>query len=107
MTQVIVTIENHSSFWQNLKNKEENFMKKYYQDCEKVLIEVICNGCGKKIPVKNGVAAEDYISVEKMWGYFSDKDGEHHSWELCEQCYDRITSQFAVALERKIENELL
>ena len=42
-----------------------------------------------------------------MWGYFSDKDGEHHSWELCEQCYDRITSQFAVALERKIENELL
>ena len=54
-------------------------MKKYYQDCEKVLTEVICNGCGKKIPVKNGVAAEDYISVEKMWGYFSDKDGEHHS----------------------------
>ena len=89
------------------KQGGENFMKKYYQDCEKVLTEVICNGCGKKIPVKNGVAAEDYISVEKMWGYFSDKDGEHHSWELCEQCYDRITSQFAVALERKIENELL
>ena len=43
-------------------------MKKYYQDYEKVLTEVICNGCGKKIPVKNGVAAEEYISVEKNVG---------------------------------------
>ena len=54
-------------------------MKKYYPDCEKVIIEVICNGCGKIIPVEKGIAAEDYISVQKIWGYFSNKDGEYHS----------------------------
>lgn len=83
------------------------FMKKYYSDCEKVIIEVICNGCGKIIPVEKGIAAEDYISVQKIWGYFSNKDGEYHSWELCEQCYDRIVKQFSVPFEKKAEKELL
>lgn len=82
-------------------------MRKYYQNGENVLTEVICNGCGKKIIVDKGIASEDYIRVEKMWGYFSEKDGEYHSWELCEQCYDRIVSQFVLPMEKKIENELL
>lgn len=82
-------------------------MKKYYQNGESVLTEVICNCCGKKIVVNKGIAAEDYISVEKMWGYFSNRDGEYHNWELCEQCYDRIVEQFAIPIEKKIENELV
>ena len=41
------------------------------------------------------------------WGYFSEKDGETHSFDLCEECYDRITGQFAVPVEKKDELELI
>ena len=56
-------------------------MKKYEKD---TLIEVICNGCGKKIAVKHGIAKEEMFHVEKRWGYFSKKDMQQERFDLCE-----------------------
>ena len=43
-----------------------------------------CNKCGKEIAVENGMAKEDTLSVQKRWGYFSEKDNEVHAFDLCD-----------------------
>ena len=45
---------------------------------QKEITKIICNLCKKEIEVKNGIPKEDVLSVEKRWGYFSDKDNEVH-----------------------------
>lgn len=55
-----------------------------------------CNNCGREIVVEQGVIREGVFRTEWDWGYFSDKDGERHSFCLCEACYDRITKAFAL-----------
>ena len=64
---------------------------------------IFCNGCGKEIVIKDGMMREDLLSVEKRWGYFSGKDNEVHRFDLCEECYDRMISQFVIPVEK--ENE--
>lgn len=48
----------------------------------------ICNGCGKKINTDR----QDFLRIEKEWGYFSKKDMELHEICLCEECYDKLLS---------------
>jgi len=37
----------------------------------------------------------------------SEKDGECHSFDLCEPCYDKMTAAFVLKPEIKEETELL
>ncbi len=69
-------------------------MRQYKMQETKEVVKIICNRCGKEIIVKNGIPEEDVLSVQKRWGYFSNKDNEAHEFELCEQCYDQIVSGF-------------
>jgi Fe2+ or Zn2+ uptake regulation protein len=62
---------------------------------------LICNGCGKKLELEQEIAREGILQVEKTWGYFSGKDGETHSFCLCEECYDRIRKEFVVPVAVK------
>ena len=73
-------------------------MKKY---------SLFCNMCGREIRVEKGIAREGVLSVEQNWGYFSEKDGESHSFDLCEACYDRLTAGFKIPPEKNTEKELL
>ena len=41
----------------------------------KEISKMICNQCGKEIPVVNGQAREGVFSADYSWGYFSEKDG--------------------------------
>lgn len=59
----------------------------------------ICNACGKVIKSTGGIYKEALFSVDFSWGYFSDKDGRHDHWCLCEACYDQITSSFKIPVE--------
>lgn len=59
-----------------------------------VLSRVICNGCGREIPLETA----DHFHAEKTWGYFSAQDGRRDSFDLCEACYHRLTAGFAVPL---------
>ena len=63
-----------------------------------------CNGCGRELEIQREIPQEDVLEVEHSWGYFSVKDGERHSFRLCEACYDRITRSFAIPVE--VEQEL-
>ena len=69
--------------------------------------KIICNRCGKELEVKNGIVLEGYFHGETCWGYFSRKDGERHSFDLCEDCYDDLISSFAVDVTVEYETELL
>ena len=44
-------------------------MRNYTVKETKELTKIICNRCGKEIPVSNGIPAEDVLSVEKRWNY--------------------------------------
>lgn len=74
-------------------------MRQYQKKETREVTKIICNKCGKEILVENGIAKEDVISVEKRWGYFSEKDNEVHSFDLCEACYDELVSTFRIPVE--------
>ncbi|MCI9442607.1 MAG: hypothetical protein HFH15_15565 [Ruminococcus sp.] len=69
------------------------------EETRKEVTKIICNQCGKEIPVVNGQAQEGVFSVDFAWGYFSEKDGEKHSFELCEECYDALLKGFRIPAE--------
>ena len=60
---------------------------------------IYCNMCGKEINRQDGIPTGDGLHVEKHWGYFSKKDGEIHTFDLCETCYDQLTDQFVIPTE--------
>lgn len=82
-------------------------MRKYKNQTETQLTELFCNRCGKKIPLKNGIPQEGVFCGEASWGYFSEKDGEYHSFDLCEKCYDEWRKSFKIPVEIKKATEML
>lgn len=70
-------------------------------------INIVCNKCGRKILVENQIAREDYLQVNKSWGYFSKKDGKTYRFILCEKCCDELVEKFVVPVKIKDTTELL
>lgn len=68
---------------------------------------IMCNMCGKKINDKIGNDMEEYVSLEKNWGYFSNKDSETHTMNICEQCYDIFIAQLKIPVNKTIRKEML
>lgn len=63
--------------------------------------KIYCNVCGKEIGDLTQLQREDFVYIEKEWGYFSNKDGEHHIIRICESCYDRWTHTFQIPVEKR------
>lgn len=82
-------------------------MRIYSNKQENVLSKVQCNCCGKDMKVENGFLREGSFHVEYNFGYFSNKDGMRHVWDLCEACYERITKEFVIPVEESENWELL
>lgn len=75
---------------------------------EKVKIDKMrCNICGKEIKVENGIIQEGVLSADKIWGYFSEKDGQVHSFDICENCYDEWVKTFKIPVEIEQAKELI
>ena len=62
-----------------------------------------CNMCGKELETKQ----EDWLSIEKKWGYFSQNDQTVIRVQVCEACFWKMTKSFAVPAEIDIQAELL
>lgn len=82
-------------------------MRIYLDAKETELLSVICNSCKKELPVENGILKAEGIQIRHTFGYFSKKDGQTESFDLCEECYKRITEKFKIPAEKKEETELL
>lgn len=74
-------------------------MRQYKMEETKVVERVFCNKCGKEISSKNNILEADVLSVDKRWGYFSNKDNEVHKFDLCEECYDEFVGTFQIPIE--------
>lgn len=83
----------------------EDAMRKYKRNGQ--LETLICNVCGKKMVVEEGIVREGVISIDHAWDFFSEKDGEIHHFDLCESCYDEWISQFRIPIETEEQVELL
>lgn len=68
---------------------------------------VVCNCCGKKVIVSEGIVREGILSVSHTWDFFSEKDGEVHCFDLCEECYDTIIQDFKIPVVVKEQQEYL
>ncbi len=66
---------------------------------DKTITKIYCNKCGRLIGTRDKFEKVDYLSVKKEWGYFSNKDMEIHSFELCEHCYDELIKQLKIPPE--------
>ncbi len=80
-------------------------MRKYNRNTGK-LEEAVCNCCGRSLQVERGILKEGICSVDVEWGYFSRKDTMIHRFDLCEDCYDRITGEFRIPVEEQEETEV-
>lgn len=67
---------------------------------------IICNCCQKVLKSEDGILKEECVEIRHTFGYFSKKDTKVHTFRLCEDCYDRIVSTFAVLPEEEEETEL-
>lgn len=63
------------------------------------LSEVKCNCCGKTMETDKFGYTSDYLSVTKKWGYGTELDGETHSFDICEDCYNDIISKFKIPVK--------
>lgn len=70
-------------------------------------LPICCNSCGKVLKIENGILKEDAFEATKEWGYFSSRDTEVHHFNLCEECYDRIISEFIIPIEVRKKLEVL
>lgn len=66
-----------------------------------------CNLCGKELKVINGILMEDAFEATKEWGYFSERDMEVHHFNLCEECYNKLISEFQIPVEIRKKLEVL
>ena len=84
-------------------------MRQFEEQTKKVkeVTSIVCNKCGRVIPVIEGVPQEDVLSVDKRWGYFSDKDNRMDHFDLCEACYDELTGSFKIKLEEELRKIML
>lgn len=101
----------------NIEIKKEQLKYGYCEDCncapvideeEKNLYnEIICNCCGKVIITKGQLPKKEYIRIKKTWGYFSNKDGQVHTMNICEDCYDKWVATFVKKIDKKEATELV
>lgn len=64
--------------------------------------KITCNICGEEIKLNDFGYFNDYLSIEKRWGYGSKYDNEVHKIDICESCYDKFMN--TLAIEAEIEN---
>ena len=69
--------------------------------------EIYCNLCGRKIKQQKDNPVEDFLSVKKEWGYFSDRDGLIQEFDLCEACYGELIRRFVLPVGETEQKEML
>lgn len=79
-------------------------MRQYNE--ENQLEKVICNQCKKVLKVEDGILKEGHFEGKQTFGYFSDKDGITHKFDLCEECYNQFIQNFKLPVEEIEEKEI-
>lgn len=81
-------------------------MRIYNEENTLQLESVVCNQCGRQLRVENGIVKEGCFGADKVFGYFSNRDGIRHQFDLCEECYDVLIQNFTIPVCETEEKEL-
>jgi len=70
-----------------------------------VITDILCDCCGQSCKVQEDVIENptrldhlepfynfEYMVLETYWGFYSGKDGEKWSAQICENCVDKLFS---------------
>lgn len=82
-------------------------MRIYLDEQEKQLESVLCNACGRRLSVENGIVLEGCFQGDMAFGYFSSRDGRRHRFDLCEQCYNKMIAAYRIPVTDEEVTELL
>ncbi|HKM04338.1 MAG TPA: hypothetical protein VJZ04_07040 [Lachnospiraceae bacterium] len=82
-------------------------MRIYLDEQKTELFSVICNMCGKEMTVEGQILKEGCFHGDHTFGYFSNKDGQTHKFDLCEECYDKIVKRFKISIEEQDIKEFM
>ena len=82
-------------------------MQRFSEQESRELREMSCNCCGRKMVVENGIVKEGCAEFQVPFGFFSEKDGQIHCFDLCESCYDKMIAGFQIPVKIKEKTELL
>lgn len=52
--------------------------------------QIVCDICGVAINKNEHDIFDDFLHIEKTWGYNSNKDGKSYSFDVCEKCFEKI-----------------
>lgn len=63
-------------------------MRTYKKVTKKVEDRVYCDICSSSCTSDN--FGSEYATLEALWGYGSQKDGEKFDIQICENCFDEI-----------------
>jgi len=63
---------------------------------EKIIHDIFCNVCGKKIHKNKDGYFDDFLSIEKRWGYHSEFDNETHFIDICQACYKVLINNLKI-----------
>ena len=68
-------------------------MRKYKKVLKNDLSDIVCDFCSQSC-TKQGedVETAEFAVINAQWGYWSRKDGENCSLDVCENCFDKIMS---------------
>jgi hypothetical protein len=58
--------------------------------------EITCDKCGADITKNEHGYFDDFLKVDKTWGYHSAWDGETHTFDICQRCYREWMEAFTV-----------
>lgn len=82
-------------------------MRQYLDENRKYYKKIVCNQCGSELKLENGIVQEGVYFGDARWGYFSKKDGERHSFDLCEECYEALIKGFQIPVTVEDDTEFL
>lgn len=82
-------------------------MRRYEDVQETELRSVQCNLCGRLLRVEDHILKEGCFQVNYRFDYFSKRDGQVEKFDLCEDCYDKMTHNFILPVESEEFKEYL
>ncbi len=76
-------------------------------DEHQILQQVICNRCEKNLFVENGFLKDASYEGKQSFGYFSERDGMTHRFDLCEECYNEWICMFRIPVSETEDTEMI
>lgn len=70
-------------------------MRKYKRVTKQQVSDIVCDICSRSCMTACSMedpGMAEYAVLEATWGYCSKKDGDQYTCEMCEACFEKVSS---------------